>query len=126
MTLVALLKKFGLLEQAFCFDQSKECSKRLKAIDKGVHIAQNVEKANLLQELHDNLIDVFLIWFKPTREEVELLHNAGKGIVLNLGGPRPHDDDPSYWHDFLTSGIDGILIDHALEFNNYLDSLNKN
>jgi len=121
--LVALLKKYDLLDQSFCFDQSRECSERLKAIEKGIRIAQNVEKRNLKQELNNNFIDVFLIWFIPSGNEVDQLRKSGKGIVLNLGGPRDHDNDPSWWHGFLTSGVDAVLIDHASEFNKYLDSL---
>ena len=121
--LVALLKKYNLTDQSFCFDQSRACSERLKALDMHIRIAQNVVKGNLSQELKENFLDVFLIWFIPTQEEVAQLKHAGKSIVLNMGGPRAHEDDPAYFRLFLTAGIDAILIDHALEFNDYINTL---
>lgn len=119
--LVELLKKYDLLRQAFCFDQSRECSERLK--EQGVRIAQNVEKDKLQQMLDENFIDVFLIWFVPSKEEVEKLHKAGKSVILNLGGPRKNGDNPAAFREFLTSGVDAVLIDNSLEFEKYIESL---
>lgn len=124
--LVSLLKKYDLFDQAFCFDQTRECSQRLKALDKRIKIAQNVEKEKLDQVLEENFIDVFLIWFVPSEAEVKKLHDAGKIIVLNLGGPRKNGDNPSAFKEFLQSGADAILIDHPVEFYDYIKRLNIN
>lgn len=122
--LIELLNKYDLLNQTFFFDQSEDCSARLKKTDSRVRIAQNVERSKLYQELEKKYVDVFLVWFVPSEEELYRLRSEGRGIVLNLGGTRKNGNDPQSWKEFLVSGIDAVIIDHSLEFNNYLDTLN--
>ena len=95
--LVRLLAKFELFEESFAFDQSAECSQRLKAIDPRVQIGgRNVQREELGARLAENANDVFLLAFVPTEAEVSLLRKRGKQIFFNYAcllytSPSPRD-----------------------------------
>ena len=121
--LINLLKSYNLLKQAFFFDQTTEVSLRLKSLESSVKIGKNVRREDLQQELNEGLIDVFLIWFIPSETELKTLKLANKDIIVNIAGERKNDNVPSAWHDYLISGIDGVLIDYVAEFNVYIREL---
>ncbi len=117
--LVALLEKYKLWNQAFCFDQTQECSERLKALDSRVRIGSNVRDSQFQQRLAENFLDVFLLLFIPNSEQLDQLRVAGKKGIYNFGGPGTDRDNPRAWDHLRDAGMDGILLDHSLEFYNY-------
>ncbi len=113
--LVELLKKYELLDEAFCFDQSQACSQRLRAIDPRVRIGQNVHRDQLQTRLNEDFLDVFLLGFVPTPEEVALLRAEGKQVLFNFAGPGEFRRSPSTWDLARKAGVDGMLTDFALQ-----------
>ncbi|MGK6350156.1 glycerophosphodiester phosphodiesterase [Parapedobacter sp. DT-150] len=121
--LVHLLNRNGLLGHAFFFSQSRESSVRLKKLDPNVKIGQSiVGRSDLQKELNADLVDVFLIAFAPSNEEVSLLKRNNKDVVANTWGEMVNDSMKEY----ITSGIDGILVDYYVEeFRSYIDSISS-
>ena len=113
--LTELLAEFELFEESFAFDQSEECSRRLKQLDPRIRIGRNVGRGELQIRLDENLIDVFLLSFVPTPEEVALLRKRGKQILYNYAGTGEHRRNESNWLGAREVGIDGMLTDYPLD-----------
>ena len=113
--LVELVEKYGLLNESFAFDQSDETSRRLKALDPKLRIGANVNRQTVESRLEEGLLDVFLVTFVPTTEEVQRLREARKQVVYNFGGSGEARRNPSVWTAAKRAGIDGMLTDFPLE-----------
>ena len=113
--LVELVAEAGLLEESFAFDQSDVMSRRLKQQDRRFRIGQNVGRRDLDARLAEGLLDVFLLTFVPTAEEVARLHDRGKQVLFNFGGPGEARRNPETWQRVRAAGIDGMLTDFPLE-----------
>ena len=113
--LVRLLAKFTLFEQSFAFDQSDECSERLKALDPRIRIGRNVKREELESRLVEDAIDMFLLTFVPNKAEVTLLRKHGKKILFNYAGEGEHRRDEKTWLRARDVGIDGMLTDYPLD-----------
>jgi len=117
-TLVSLVAKYELLDDSFAFDQSDDVSRRLKKRNPKFRIGQNVNRQNLDTRLKENLLDVFLLTFVPTAEEVARLHKHGKQVLYNFAGPGDARRNPKVWNTARDVGIDGMLTDFPLECRN--------
>jgi glycerophosphoryl diester phosphodiesterase len=115
MKLVSLVEKCGLLNESFAFDQSADVSKRLKKLNPKFRIGQNVNRQSLDDRLKENSLDVFLLTFAPTREEVKRLHARKKQVLFNYAGPGDARRNPNTWNLARDAGIDGMLTDYPLE-----------
>ncbi len=113
--LVELVKKYALLNESFAFDQTDESSRRLKALNPKFRIGANVNRQTVEPRLKEGLLDVFLVTFVPTAEEVRRLHERGKQVVFNFVGSTERHRDPKTWTQARESGIDGLFNDFALE-----------
>ena len=114
--LVRLLATFELFAESFAFDQSDECSQRLKALDPRIRIGgRNVKREELDARLAQNATDVFLLAFVPTEAEASLLRKRGKQIFFNYAGSGEHRRDEKTWLRVRESGIDGMLTDYPLD-----------
>lgn len=113
--LVSLVEQYGLLEESFAFDQNAEISKRLKQLNPKFRIGQNVNRKALDARLDENFLDVFLLTFAPTAEEVDRLHERGKQVLFNYAGPGNARRNSDVWRLVHTAGIDGMLTDYPLE-----------
>ena len=113
--LVRLLAEFALFEQSFAFDQSDECSQRLKKIDPRIRIGRNVKRDELDSQLDGNAIDVFMLTFVPTEAEVSLLRKHRRTILFNYAGPGEHRRNKATWLNARDAGIDGMLTDSPLD-----------
>lgn len=114
-TLVSLVEKYDLFEETFAFDQNAEMSSRLKKLNSEFRIGQNVSQKTLSARLQENFLDVFLVTFPPTPEQVKLLHQHGKQVVFNFGGSDESRRNPKVWSQVRDSKTDGILTDFPLE-----------
>ena len=103
-----------MLNESFAFDQSDETSRRLKALDPKLRIGANVNRQTVESRLEEGLLDVFLVTFVPTTEEVQRLHEHGKQVVYNFGGSSEARRNPSAWTAAKRAGIDGMLTDFPL------------
>ncbi len=113
--LVWLVEKYGLLKESFAFDQSAEISRRLKKQNPKIRIGQNVNRKNLNHRLQEDFLDVFLLTFAPSPEEVQLLHEHGKQVLFNYAGPGDSRRNPETWRQVQAAQIDGMLTDYPLE-----------
>lgn len=113
--LVELVEKYGLMDNSFAFDQSDESSRRLKAQNQKFRIGANVSRTDIESRLEQGLLDVFLVTFVPTAEEVKRLQNRGKQVVFNFAGSGEVRRNSSVWTTAKQSGIDGMLTDYPLE-----------
>ena len=113
--LVELVEEYGLLDESFAFDQSDEMSRRLKALKPRFRIGANVNRQTIESRLKEGLLDVFLVTFVPTSEEVDHLHQHNKQVVFNFGGSGETRRNPSVWSDARAAAIDGMLTDFPLE-----------
>jgi glycerophosphoryl diester phosphodiesterase len=113
--LVALVEKYELLGESFAFDQNTAISQRLKSLNPKFRIGQNVSRKSLEQRLEENELDVFLVTFAPTPEEVNRLHKHGKQVAFNFAGPGDIRRQPSVWKQVRDAGIDAMLTDFPLE-----------
>ena len=113
--LVRLLAKFDLFEESFAFDQSDECSQRLKMLDSRVRIGSNVRREELDSRLAEGTTDVYLLGFVPDETEVALLRKHGKTILFNYAGAGEHRRNEKNWLRVREVGIDGMLTDYPLE-----------
>ncbi|MDC0291663.1 glycerophosphodiester phosphodiesterase family protein [Verrucomicrobiales bacterium] len=113
--LVRLLAEFELFEESFAFDQSVECSQRLKALDPRIRIGRNVRREELQARLDEGLVDSFLLTFVPTPEESALLREHEKQIHFNYAGEGEHRRNESNWLRAREVGINGMLTDYPLE-----------
>lgn len=113
--LVRLIEKYDLLEDSFAFDQSRECSQRLKKLNPKIRIGQNVNKKSLQMRLDEDFLDAFLLTFPATREHVKTLHMHGKQALFNYGGAGENRRNASVWSQVQQAGIDGMLTDYPLE-----------
>ncbi len=114
--LVELVDKYGLFEESFAFDQDIETSKRLQAIDARFRIGQNVNRDQFPHLLDDKSLNVFLLTFVPTPEEVAVLHKRQKQVLLNYAGNHESRRNPAVWKQVQEAKLDGILTDFPLEF----------
>ncbi len=110
-----LLEKYELFEESFAFDQSAECSQRLKALDPRIRIGRNVRREELDAQLTENAIDVFLLTFVPNEDEVAKLRKRGKQVLFNYAGEGEHRRSEKNWLRVREVGIDGMLTDYPLE-----------
>ncbi len=113
--LVALVEKYGLLDVSFAFDQDAETSRRFKALNPKFRIGQNVGRKTLDARIQENFLDVFLVTFAPTPEEVSRLHGHQKQVLFNFAGPGDTRRDPPVWKRVQEARIDGMLTDYPLE-----------
>ncbi len=113
--LVRLLGEYALFDESFAFDQSVECSQRLKALDSRIQIGRNVRREELNVQLAEDAIDVFLLTFVPNEAEVSLLRKRGKKILFNYAGTGAHRRDENTWLRVREVGIDGMLTDYPLD-----------
>jgi glycerophosphoryl diester phosphodiesterase len=113
--LVSLVRQYGLLGESFAFDQSPECSRRLKSVDRAFRIGQNVNRESLAAHLAADDLDVFLLTFIPTREESARLRAENKTILLNFAGPSPAHRKPALLDQIKAADIDALLTDFPLE-----------
>jgi glycerophosphoryl diester phosphodiesterase len=81
--LVSLVEKYGLLDESFAFDQNAEISQRLRKLNPKFRIGQNVNRQSLDDRIQEDFLDVFLLTFAPTREDVERLHQRKKQVLFN-------------------------------------------
>lgn len=113
--LVALVEKYGLFDESFAFDQDAATSQRLKALNSKFRIGQNVGRKALDTRLKEDFLDVFLVTFAPTAEEVNRMHKQQKQVLFNFAGPGETRRNPSVWKRVRDAGIDGMLTDFPLE-----------
>lgn len=113
--LIALLERFGFLDQSFGFDQDVECSRRLKQLSPRFRVGQNVGRDAFETELARGFLDVFMVTFAPTAEQVDRLHERGKLAVYNYGGESVSRRNPEAWSKARQAGIDGMITDFPLE-----------
>ena len=113
--LVSLVEKYGLLDESFAFDQNGEMNRRLKKQNPKFRIGQNVNRQSLDGRLKEDFLDVFLLTFAPTREEVKRLHERKKQVLFNYAGPGDARRNPETWERVRDAGIDGMLTDYPLE-----------
>ena len=113
--LVELTMEYGLLNDCFAFDQDDEMSRRLKKLNPKFRIGQNVSHGTLEARLNEGLLDVFLLTFVPTPEEVTVLRRHGKQIVFNFAGDGESRRNPETWNRTRAAGIDGMLTDLPLD-----------
>jgi glycerophosphoryl diester phosphodiesterase len=113
--LVRLLAKFALFEESFAFDQSDECSQRLKKLDSRIRIGRNVRREALDSLLAEDAVDVFLLTFVPNEEEVSLLRKHRRTILFNYTGTGEHRREEKNWIRVREVGIDGMLTDYPLD-----------
>jgi len=112
---VKLVEEYRLFNESFAFDQSAECSQRLKKLNPELRIGANVNRQSINARLKEGLLDVFLVTFVPTAEEVQHLHKHGKQAVYNFGGSGAARRNPKAWSLAKQSGLDGMLTDFPLE-----------
>jgi len=113
--LVRLLEEFKLFRESFAFDQSAECSQRLKALDPRIRIGRNIRCEEIESRLAEGATDVFLLTFVPNEAEVSLLRKHRKVILFNYAGTGEHRREKKNWLRVRELGIDGMLTDYALE-----------
>ncbi|QDU09792.1 glycerophosphodiester phosphodiesterase [Gimesia aquarii] len=113
--LVDLIEKYALFDDCFAFDQSAAMSKRLKQLNPGLRIGQNVNRKSIDARLQENLLDVFLLTYIPEKAEVDHLRKQGKQILFNFAGSGEARQNPVVWNQVRTAGIDGMLTDYPLE-----------
>ena len=107
-----IVAKHCLLTESFAFDQNDACSRRLKQHNRAFRIGQNVGRQDLEARLAADDLDVFLLTFLPTVEEVSRLHEKKKTVILNVSVSR---QDPTAWDRIRQSGVDGFVTDFPLE-----------
>lgn len=113
--LVALITKYGLLNESFAFDQDDTCSKRLKSHNLSFRIGQNVSRQDIGKRLVADDLDVFLLTFIPTPEEMSQLRQKKKVVIFNFSGPSPNYRNPATWDKVRDAGFDGLMTDFPLE-----------
>jgi glycerophosphoryl diester phosphodiesterase len=113
--LASLVEKYDLLDESFAFDQNAEISRRLKKLNPNFRIGQNVNRQSLDDRLKEGLLDVFLLTFAPTREEVKRLHERKKQVLFNYAGPGDARRNTATWKQVRDAGIDGMLTDYPLD-----------
>ena len=113
--LVRLLGKFKLFKESFAFDQSDECSERLKALDPRIRIGRNVRREEIDSRLAEGATDIYLLTSVPNEAEVSLLRKHRKAILFNYAGTGEHRREKKNWLRVRELGIDGMLTDYALE-----------
>jgi len=113
--LVRLLEKFKLFKESFAFDQSTECSARLKAIDPRIRIGRNVRREEIDSRLAEGTTDVYLFTSVPNEAEVSLLRKHRKAILFNYAGTGEHRREKKNWLRVRELGIDGMLTDYPLD-----------
>ncbi|NQV27667.1 MAG: glycerophosphodiester phosphodiesterase family protein [Rhodopirellula sp.] len=114
-TLVSLVEKYGLLDESFAFDQNAEMSQRLKKLNPKFRIGQNVNRESLDARLKEGFLDVFLLTFAPTSDDVERLRQHKKQVLFNYAGSGDARRNPKTWKKVRDAGIDGMLTDYPLE-----------
>jgi len=113
--LVDLVREYGLLDESFAFDQSEECSRRLKTLNPKMRIGANVNRQTVEPRLKEGLLNVFLVTFVPTAEEVERLRQHSKQVVYNFAGGGEVRRNPAAWSKAKQAGVDGMLTDFPLD-----------
>ena len=111
--LVSLVEQYGLLNESFAFDQNAELSRRLKKLNPNFRIGQNVNRQSLDARLEEDFLNVFLLTFAPTGEEVNQLHRRKKQVLFNYAGESRRNADT--WKQVQGAGIDGMLTDYPLD-----------
>ena len=113
--LVRLLGKFKLFKESFAFDQSDECSERLKALDPRIRIGRNVRREEIDYRLAEGATDIYLLTSVPNEAEVSLLRKHRKAILFNYAGTGEHRREKKNWLRVRELGIDGMLTDYPLD-----------
>lgn len=113
--LVSTVAEHGLLNESFAFDQDDACSRRLKACNPAFRIGQNVGRKDFDNELAAGDLDVLLLTFVPTPEDMSRVHQKKKVALFNFSGPGPDRRNPAIWDRIKEAGCDGMLTDFPLE-----------
>jgi glycerophosphoryl diester phosphodiesterase len=113
--LVSLIEKYGLFKESFAFDQNAETSRRMKTLNPKFRIGQNVSRQSLDDQMKEDFLDVFLLTFAPTREEVNRLRVRKKQVLFNYAGSGDARRNQVVWQQVHAAGIDGMLTDYPLE-----------
>jgi glycerophosphoryl diester phosphodiesterase len=113
--LVTLVTKYGLLKESFAFEQADACSRRLKLHNPAFRISQNVSRQNLSQRLVPGELDVFMLSFLPTPDEMSLLRRQKKTVLFNAAGATLAHRSPATWDRVKEAGFDGLLTDFVLD-----------
>jgi glycerophosphoryl diester phosphodiesterase len=113
--LVSLVEKYGLLDESFAFDQNAEISQRLRKLNPKFRIGQNVNRQSLDDRIQEDFLDVFLLTFAPTREDVERLHQRKKQVLFNYAWAGEARCNTDTWQRVHAAQIDGMLTDYPLE-----------
>ena len=113
--LVRLLEKFKLFKESFAFDQSADCSERLKVLDPRIRIGRNVRLEEIDSRLAEDTTDFYLLTSVPNEAEVFLLRKHRKAILFNYAGTGEHRRDKKNWLRVRELGIDGMLTDYPLD-----------
>jgi hypothetical protein len=87
----------------------------LKKLNPKFRIGQNVNRQSLDAKIEEDFLDVFLLTFAPTADEVSRLHDRHKQVLFNYAGPGAARRQPSVWKQVRQAGIDGLLTDYPLE-----------
>lgn len=113
--LVSLVEKYGLFDESFAFDQDAEMSRRLKKLNPRLRIGQNVNRQSLDDQLREDSLDVFLLTFAPSADDVDRLRKHKKQVLFNYAGTGESRRNPETWKKVRDAGIDGMLTDYALD-----------
>ena len=113
--LVRLLEKFKLFKESFAFDQSVECSERLKALDPRIRIGRNIRREEIDSRLAEGATDVYMLTSVPNEAEISLLRKHRKAILFNYAGTGEHRREKKNWLRVRELGIDGMLTDYPLD-----------
>lgn len=113
--LVSLVEKYGLLNESFAFDQDVKTSKHFKMLNPKFRISDKVDRQSLDARLQENFLDVFLLTFPPTPEEVNRAQEQQKQVLFNFSGPGEARRNAAVWKQVQDARIDGMLTDYPLE-----------
>ena len=113
--LVSMVAEHGLLSESFAFDQDDACSRRLKAYNPAFRIGQNVGRKDFDRQLAAGDLDVLLLTFVPTPEEMSRVHQKKKVALFNFSGSGPDGRNTALWDRVKEAGCDGMLTDFPLQ-----------
>lgn len=88
--------------------------RKLQEADAAAHVACLAQTPKDLEAaIADNDSDWAYLRFVPTREQVELIHKAGKRAFI--AGPTVVGVETSNWKTAIAAGVNGLLTDYPLE-----------
>jgi len=111
--IVERLRHPGMTAQCFIFAAPDDSAKRFKAADPDLAVATSARNAAEFSKAVARE-DYDAIWYyaKPSREQIEAAHAAGKRVWLSGSCIK---NDPDCWANARTTGADGICANHPLE-----------